>query len=622
MKSHASEYLKLITNIYYDVCELCSVQPSDRDLKTIRSRIEDEGLSFLTITLPNFSRDFERSLELGFIDSSCFRNFKKHGRIPAFLQGIVSLVFNMETGRINDEFEISSSPAAFSSLIGGVRQICTSFKKIKLPCSEKRTRNALENFIAIEQSLEMFSMLREDIDAFASVSFMLWSRVLLDLQPSDAIPRHGPGATAEGYSSNEKYLLKRWHDRLEPYFPILGAGYPISAFETGGLSSVDFVPEDYEQPVKVITVPKTLKSPRIIAIEPCCMQFAQQGLRSMLYDALERSLTVGGRLNFTDQSINQRLAISSSRDGRLATIDLSEASDRVPWSLVKIMLRSNQDFLDAVDACRSRTAKVGDVCIPLRKFASMGSALCFPIEAMYFYTICVIGLLESRNLPVTFSNVLSCSKDVFVYGDDIIVPVSDVTVVLDYLAKYNCKVNTDKTFFSGKFRESCGTDAYNGYSVTPIYIRSIPPRTRQDTSSLISWNDTANLFFSKGLVRTSLYMFEHIERILGKLPSVRQESGVLGRNHYWHDNSKFYRYNRRLQRLEIKCWRPVPEYRKDILDGYPALSKSLQKLESLKDLSLTRDRLHLKRTARLHTVKLQYVGVSATSAELSTTSDK
>jgi hypothetical protein len=148
------------------------------------------------------------------------------------------------------------------------------------------------------------------------------------------------------------------------------------------LEDVTFDTPELEQPVKVVLVPKTLKGPRVIAEEPCCMQYVQQGIRDVLYDLLEnKNRFTSGHINFRDQTVNQSLALASSSDGRLATIDLSDASDRVPYDLALLMFQSNPEVMEAIDSCRSLRAVLpsGQVIGPLRKFASMGSALCFPV---------------------------------------------------------------------------------------------------------------------------------------------------------------------------------------------------------------------------------------------------
>jgi len=615
MKSNVSDQMEFMHNVYADACMKCIADVSDlRDLETIRSRVEHEGISFLTITLPQFCRDFERSLAEGIIDSTYFRSFRKYGSIPAFLQGMISQVFDWETGRIYDETtELGKSKMVSSDFVVSVecvRQICLVFKKLEIDCTQTRIQSSLDQFTATEQSLRLFSLPEADYAKFISVSAVLWDNMVRTLVLAEAVPHHGPGATADKLAGNSKYVWRRWHERLEPYFPLVGSGYPLGLPEDSEeLKVVSLVPPEQEQPVRVVTVPKTLKSPRIIAIEPCCVQYAQQGLRSLLYEAVEGAWLSRGHVNFRDQSVNQQLAVMSSISGQLATIDLSDASDRVPHDLAMEMFRANPDFQDAVDACRSTRAQLPDgTILSLRKFASMGSALCFPVEAMYFYTICVMALLEAQNLPVTFRNCFSVSRNVHVYGDDIIVPATYAYAVLAHLRKYNCKVNSNKTFVTGRFRESCGIDAFHGEPVTPVYLRKMHPKNRQQADNLVSWVATANLFYKRGYWRTSQFMFKELERILGPLPYVSETSPALGRNSYLGYRSA-ERWNNNLQRLEIKAWVPSPVYRTDGLDGYGALMKSFQKLEDLVDPLVIRDANHLEHSA-LHgavTLKRRWV---------------
>jgi len=642
MKSHLSDYLEVWRTIYIDACANCVADVSLRDINTTISRVEDEGVSFLTILLPRFARDFERSLEQGYIDPTSFLNFKKNGLHPAFLQGMVGLVFDRDSGRIND-VKTFSSPDVFSGLVASVRQICLAFKKIELPCSPARTNAALENFIVTEQSFELLALSPEAIEDFSSVSSLLWYHVLRDLRMDNLVPRHGPGATADRVSGNQKYRWRFWHDRLEPYLPLIDNGLPISSWEFRGSGSeferVSILSEELEIPVRVTPVPKTLKGPRIIAIEPCCMQYAQQGFRNLLYEVIESNWVTSGHINFRDQSINQSLAVSSSVDQSFATIDLSDASDRVPLDLALTMFDKFPEMREFVNACRSGFAKMPDGRIvgPLRKFASMGSALCFPVEAMYFYTICVIALLRMQDLPVTWSNIKVVSKSIYVYGDDIIVPREFATTVLDYLIKYNCKVNADKTFIHGFFRESCGVDAFLGTQVQPVYVGTDLPKDRRQYREIVSSVATANHFFSKGYLRTSALIFSKIEDIVGRLPSVDPTSPVIGRNHFWHPSSSFRRrWNQKYQRLEIKALVPTPVYRTDELDGFAALTKCLLKLEGLNrepyktrtskpidpyidyiDAIVDGDVKHLERSARHGVVAIQRRWVPVDKAGIS-----
>lgn len=98
-----ADLLRLWRNVYLDVCDECSVVPDLRDYREVEARVIKEGVSFLTITLPAFCKDLERSLALGRIDSNAFQGFAKAGpkarAIPAFLQGMLSHLFDRVTDR-------------------------------------------------------------------------------------------------------------------------------------------------------------------------------------------------------------------------------------------------------------------------------------------------------------------------------------------------------------------------------------------------------------------------------------------------------------------------------------------------------------------------------------------
>jgi len=512
------------------------------------------------------------------------------------LQGAIGQIFNRETGRIYEQ--TSTSDSDLFHYIGCIRQICLAFKKVELDCTPERERSAITAFVEIEHSFDSFCPTSEDIAEFSAVSSVLWDSLIYRLRDGEFFPKHGPGGTADRNNGNTKYRWRLWHERLDAYFPLFECAYNTSAHDSEEAELVTLVPEQDEQPVKVVTVPKTLKAPRTIALEPTCMQYAQQGIKDLLVDAIEHSRFSKGHVNFLNQDVNQDLARVGSRTGRLATIDLSEASDRVPRDLALRMFDAYPDFRDGIDACRSTRAQLPDgEIISLRKFASMGSALCFPVESMYFYTICVAACLKSLQLPVCASSVFKASRGVWVYGDDIIVPTLHVGTVLDYLRRYNCKVNDSKTFWTGKFRESCGKDWYDGKLVTPTYVRQPFPENRQQADRIISWVKTANLFLTTEMPLTSAFMFKEVEKHLGILPFVSARSPALGR--LWGDFLPFVRTrtNTRYQRPEVRAWVAAPVYRTDVLDGYAALQKSLLNLRMLKNFWGSRDALHLERSA-------------------------
>jgi len=289
-----------------------------------------------------------------------------------------------------------------------------------------------------------------------------------------------------------------------------------------------FLEPEQERPVRVIHVLKTHKTPRLIAMEPTCMQYAQQAIQSILVEAILGDRLLSSFIGFDDQTPNQRMAQQGSLDGTLATLDLSEASDRVVNRHVIEMMGPGKPLTEAVQACRSTRADVRGQVITLTKFASMGSALTFPIEAMVFLNLIFLGIQKELKRPMTLKDIKSFVGQVRVYGDDIIVPVEFVPSVIETLEDYSLKVNSNKSFWTGKFRESCGKEYYNGLDVSIVKVRRELPTSRKDTQEIVSAVSTRNQFYELGYWRTARLLDEWIERLI-PFPYVEKTSPVLGK---------------------------------------------------------------------------------------------
>jgi hypothetical protein len=299
--------------------------------------------------------------------------------------------------------------------------------------------------------------------------------------------------------------------------------------------------------VRVVTVPKTQKTPRIIAIEPSTVQFAQQGLKEEIYNWISRS-ALDQILGFEDQTRNQQMALRGSLDGSLATLDLSEASDRVHWWLVQRMVKNFPHLRDFLDATRSRTAEVeGYGVIPLTKFASMGSALTFPIEAIVFTTLASLGMHEQSGVAIRPASLAGCLS---VYGDDIIVPVDSVAPVIDWLETFGFKVNRNKSHWKGYFRESCGKEYYRGSDVSVQKFRQDFPSSRKDATAVASLVDFRNRCYADGL----WHVVKELDIVLGKtIPMIPSRDASIGLVMVtFLPPSQKTRYNEHLQRSEVK----------------------------------------------------------------------
>jgi hypothetical protein len=199
---------------------------------------------------------------------------------------------------------------------------------------------------------------------------------------------------------------------------------------------------------RVTFVPKSAKVDRPIAVEPRWNIWLQKGVGAYIRARL-RSFGV----NLDDQGLNQSLAIYGSRTDKYATIDLASASDTMSKEVVAAVMPL--PWLTVLDALRSPSFFLDGKWRKYEKWSSMGNGYTFELESLLFWAICS-----------------SINPDVSVYGDDLIVPAESFDRVVQALDLFGFRVNPEKSFKSGPFRESCGRDAFNGDTVTPIYWKN------------------------------------------------------------------------------------------------------------------------------------------------------
>lgn len=627
--------MMLWSEIAKELGDQCSISTT-RDYETVTSRSKDEGLSFLTITLPNFCKDFEKSLAEGLVANDMFLGFKKHAGLPRFLGGFLSLIFDRTSGVLLDDPDVVA--------IQAVRQLTLIYGKLEIPCSPRRTKAAIEGFVECEQEVKKLvtRLGPAELADFRRMSGLLWGEVLQrvdnDLFAEHAgprisnpqwpyvVPKHGPGATADRRTGNRKNDFCEWTSRLEAIFPY--GDYALPSYRFYDLiGRVNFLEPGAERPVRVITVPKTLKTPRIIAIEPSYMQYMQQGLKDMIVDSIHDDSVMGKVVGFDDQWRNNLLAQKGSIDGSFATLDLSEASDRVSNLLVEEMTSRWPHVREAISVTRSETADVpGHGVIPLAKFASMGSALTFPVEAMIFSIVVFLGIEKSTGHRLTRGGVNALREKVRVFGDDIIVPGEFAYAVTESLGLYGFKVNSAKSFLRGNFRESCGKEYYAGHDVSVVRVRQVVrknnetvelPSSRRFVRQTESVVALRNRFYLSGLWRTAAWLDRWNTQLLGgyyptiavtasapwEEPSPR--SDVLGR---WTvlPRDSFYNYeSRRMhQRYQVpvtRGWVVKQKIPSSKVSGVGALLKVLRP----KRFKPFEDPLHLERAGRPESVRMK-----------------
>lgn len=217
-------------------------------------------------------------------------------------------------------------------------------------------------------------------------------------------------------------------------------------------------------------VPKTAKIKRAIVTEPPLNGMFQLGLGDQLAAALRSAASIDIR----DQSANQRAALYGSISGQSATIDLSSASDTIARGLVRHLFPL--DWAELLESLASPSVEIpaevqyylGDCdnenplrTLQLEKLSSMGNGFTFPIETLIFWSLAQ----TAKELWSPRSRVR-----VLVYGDDIIVPTQTAQPLIRALHDLGFTANVDKTFFTGNFRESCGSDYVYGTDVRPTFV--------------------------------------------------------------------------------------------------------------------------------------------------------
>lgn len=268
--------------------------------------------------------------------------------------------------------------------------------------------------------------------------------------PYEIVPGHGPGGVA-GFGRTDlltKYLNLATDQRLQ-----YSCGANWWCFGP--------VLPDLDRTSQTIFVPKSYKTFRTISMEPVTLQYFQQGVWKVIDKYVRNHAYLRSHIGFKDQTRNRLLAKEGSLRRNYATIDLSSASDSVGYNLVKALFRGTW-LLRFIVTLRSTHTRLpnGDV-IQLKKFAPMGSSLCFPIETLIFAAVCH-----------HVTRGLRASGDFSVYGDDIIVPTHCADSVIRALSNLGFRVNLKKSFVSADcdYRESCGGEFVDGFDVTPMRI--------------------------------------------------------------------------------------------------------------------------------------------------------
>nr|QDH90949.1 MAG: RNA-dependent RNA polymerase [Leviviridae sp.] len=619
--------LEVVVGLYEQIfTDLSYMHPSikvelSRDISRLRKASLSSGLPLFTITLPKMSKFLERSLASGFlIDETPHLLGAKSSadKRPKLFYGLWCMLFEAD-GTLRTERDVSA--------VKSLRQVFLAVKKLRMECEDRYVQQAISEFRAIEESLprswpatweddsplwqrrnghpiwgdrtqEEVPDLFPEFDPSSKLECGVdpnWagfrnfvarvSASLGEFYPYSIVPKHGPGAISDKDPSYVKYDGLHWTDRLESVFPYDWFGAPSSDH----LTYVQYV----EYSSRLHAVPKTQSGPRLIASEPTCHQWIQGGIQRWLEERIGRTI-LADSIDFRSQETSRSLALEASSTGDLCTIDLSSASDRLTTRLVEYCFQGNYFLLDAMHASRTRCVELPDrELILLRKFSTQGSALTFPVQTVVFAMLSVWASALTYN-RFDWDSLAGFAKQVRVFGDDIIVPNDVYPVLTSLLEECKLKVNTSKSFSTGKFRESCGMDAYDGEDVTPAYFRQLLSPAPTSLESIV---ECSNNFHKKGMWYTADYIQKTVPyQILRRILIKTVDSGAFGLASFCGQSLDHLdkRWNKFLHQDEVKVLTILPSMLRKRGRGHGSLLQYFSEVATspLSEVPTTKERLN------------------------------
>jgi hypothetical protein len=229
-------------------------------------------------------------------------------------------------------------------------------------------------------------------------------------------------------------------------------------------------------------VRKNRDTSRSICTEPSLNMFYQLGLGEILRARLVQFFGIDLQVQ---QERNRDLACRGSLDDSVVTLDLESASDSVSLRMCAEMLPTwfNSILVDLrcpYTKCRGRE-------IELNMVSTMGNGYTFALQTMLF--CCVVRAAAEMN-SIRLGKPGGEDSNWGVYGDDIIVPSEMARHVCRLLELLGFTVNSQKSFFEGPFRESCGGDYFRGHPVRGVYLKTLAtPQARYVAiNQLIEWS--------------------------------------------------------------------------------------------------------------------------------------
>lgn len=218
---------------------------------------------------------------------------------------------------------------------------------------------------------------------------------------------------------------------------------------------------------------KNMTAYRSISAQPTCSGMLQLGIHSWIAPRLEAF-----KVFISDQSVNQRMALKGSLEAvtghhdPIVTLDKTDASSFLARNLITYF------FPPAWSKLLNRVRTPGYVAPPelgggrhdYEMYAGMGNGTTFVVETLVFWAM-AYATSDAASIDDYVANF-----DFAVYGDDVILRRAHALRYISLAEFLGFKINKEKSFLDGPFRESCGADYLGGSPVRPATINIDTPQ--------------------------------------------------------------------------------------------------------------------------------------------------
>lgn len=443
----------------------------------------------------------------------------------SYCQDIASEVVSLANKESFDFTSIASSMLRcnlFDCDLNKILQVLRYPKRYTVVCSPTLEISSIQSFLDANLSCKGFSCssyLRTSFKDHVANMLRTYSGT-----PSITDCNLSGGSTTVGREMSKK--VSSLFDYLPAYGiytghdPNCAYGTALNAFQHYW-NPANFSLKEFYGADKVVSVPKNYKTYRIVSPQRPIESYLSEGLRCAIASALKDDPCI----SYKDQSRSRETAFQASIKGDYATIDLSQASDRIPYDFVMDIFPWSISKWFPYTTCRYFTLKGYDLkngivsksrnakktlTLPYYMFGSMGSRLTYIVECIVFaaaaHVAADISLVEDPLPPV-------------IVGDDMEVDVRIVDTLFDVLRSINAIPSVEKSFYTGRYREACGAEYYHGYDVRTQYCprKSLDVSKKSLTETISSLISLEHRLFDYPSVR--LYLTQEVRRLFPRMTS-------------------------------------------------------------------------------------------------------